>query len=278
VTAADSSDWSAIVPDGVASRQRILLVFHGSRDPQYQPAVDRLLQQVRDRLACAVGPVAGCQAAMLECSDAPLSAQILDWLAMAGAGLGSGSGSEPSPSEPSPSELSPSEQLLPMFLLPGVHVREDIPAQIALVRQQAAVTLIEQPYLGAHPALLPAIRQYVDRLRPWPDQALIVISHGSRRSGGNQPVETLAADLTARVAYWSVEPSLAVTVQDLYDRGRRYIRVLPYILLTGSLTQGIESQIAAIAAQFPDLTIEVLPALDQSGILVDLVMQILVSD
>lgn len=225
-----------------------LLVFHGSHDAGYQSAVADLMAKLGEHTRC--------QVAMLECTDVPLSQQIQAWVGQVG-----------------PIERA---QTLPIFLLPGVHVREDIPAQVAEAQALLAdVALQVQPYFGNHPALLTTLRQIQRQAGQPEDTHWVMVSHGSRRSGGNQPVEAIAAELGATVAYWSVEPSLVSQVAQLYDRGIRQICILPYILLTGSITDGIEQQIAILQTQFPDLNLKTLPALDRSGVLVDLVTQVL---
>jgi sirohydrochlorin cobaltochelatase len=235
-----------------------LLVFHGSHDPGYQAAVADLMAQLRHK-----DNMAACQVAMLECSDRPLSQQIQDWLApLADGSLADGS--------------LPQAQILPLFLLPGVHVREDIPAQVAVAQTLLPnVALQVQPYLGNHPALLGILQQIQQLAQEPADTHWIVVAHGSRRAGGNQPVETIATALGATVAYGSVEPGLASHVAQLYDRGVRRICILPYILLTGAITDGINQQIATLQTQFSDLNLKTLPALDRSGVLVDLVTQVL---
>lgn len=135
-----------------------LLVTHGSRDPRSQAGAEQLASQLRDRLGLnqQAGPevmpgitpaVAAIATAVLELGPAPLHRQIEEFAR----------------------EVAPcgatSIKLLPLFLLPGIHVREDLPEELALAQaalaQQAdlaGIALELLPHLGAAAALLPVLR------------------------------------------------------------------------------------------------------------------------
>ncbi|MGA7935898.1 MAG: CbiX/SirB N-terminal domain-containing protein, partial [Kovacikia sp.] len=104
--------------------------------------------------------------------------------------------------------------VLPLFLLPGVHVMEDIPAEVALAQtalgQKIGIEMM--PHLGSHPGLY---RLIAEQLSALPVEASILLSHGSRRSGANQPIAALAERLGAIPAYWSISPDLESRVQEL---------------------------------------------------------------
>lgn len=143
-----------------------LLVTHGSRDPRSQAGAEQLASQLRDRFGLnqQVGPevmpgftpeatpgitpaVAAIATGVLELGPAPLHCQIEEFAR----------------------EVAPcgatSIKLLPLFLLPGIHVREDLPEELALAQaalaQQAdlaGIALELLPHLGAEAALLPVLR------------------------------------------------------------------------------------------------------------------------
>ena len=144
-------------------------------------------------------------------------------------------------------------RILPLFLLPGVHVKEDIPEEVAMARSQLpeTATLEILPYLGSHEGLGQVLQGQIQAAPPC--DAWILLAHGSRRPGGNAPIEALAAQLPERVgcpvrtAYWSVEPRLEQQLQDDEQAGYKRVGVLPYFLCPGGLTDAIAENLQAIA-------------------------------
>ena len=211
-----------------------LLVIHGSRDPRPQIAVDRLVELVSQELettshqrgfAQAFGAQAQATAvispslvgsAALELA-LPLHQAIVQFARL--------------------QEGVKQIQILPLFLLPGVHVSEDIPAEVAMAQQQLGEIQIElRPYLGSQPGIIDILAEQFEQL---PAQARILLSHGSRRPGSNQPVEAIAAQLDAVAAYWSISPSLDQQVENLAAAGYRDIAIVPYFLFAGGITEAI---------------------------------------
>lgn len=145
-------------------------------------------------------------------------------------------------------------EILPLFLLPGVHVKEDIPREIAIAQQTLGKTvkLELRPYLGSYSGLIHLLAKQLKRL---PTQARIVLSHGSRRRGGNQPCEAIAAQLNAIPAYWSMSPTLSEQVEVLAQQGRKSIAILPYFLFCGGITDAIAQQVQQLQQAFPNLTL-----------------------
>jgi sirohydrochlorin cobaltochelatase len=239
--------YFVLKPDDLTA---VLILFHGSHDAQYQASVQTFLTDLRQGWQ-QLGDVVPCQfeGAFLDCAPEPLHQQIQAFGTKVGRGT---------------------VQMLPMFLSPGVHVMEDIPAELEQAKAQlAAIELQMLPYLGSWPELgLGLGRSFaVDE-----SVGRIVMAHGSRRSGGNQPIAALANALGGLAAYWSVEPSLDTTVETLYDRGLRQIEVLPYFLFAGSLTAGIEQQRDALIQKWPDVRIRLLPTLAQQSSLTQLIL------
>jgi len=229
-----------------------LLVTHGSRDPRPERATSELANRVAARLmerqaaavpACAVqSPLL--ETATLELAEEPLHRQIQH--------VGDRTQS-----------LGMSQvAIVPLFLLPGVHVRDDIPQEVALAQQALGqgVTLHLVPHLGSHPAMAHYLHQCLNEtpagshLNP-ADAGRIVMAHGSRRPGGNQPVEAIARQLDAAPAYWFVPPGLTDQVQALVARGCRQIRIMPYFLFAGGITDAIAATVTQMADQYPDVTL-----------------------
>ncbi|MCS6814190.1 MAG: CbiX/SirB N-terminal domain-containing protein, partial [Cyanobacteria bacterium] len=101
----------------------IVLLAHGSRDPRPQLALTTLAEQVQQRLAHSMGVALQeilVSVAWLELAPKPLHQQLVDLAQQA--------------SRAGRSRL----HILPLFLLPGVHVMEDIPAEVTLASQLLA--------------------------------------------------------------------------------------------------------------------------------------------
>ncbi|NJR52516.1 MAG: sirohydrochlorin chelatase [Leptolyngbyaceae cyanobacterium CSU_1_3] len=220
-----------------------LLVSHGSRDPRPQVAIDRLASLIQKKIQAPVGT------ATLECALVPLCEQIWQFSQRVDAPL----------------------KIVPLFLLPGVHVTADVPQQVELAQQQLGASPIAlSPYLGAHPRLKQLLSKHLV-----PADAHILLSHGSRRSGANLPVEALAADLNALPAYWSVAPNLETRLQELSHRGCQTIAILPYFLFAGGITDAIAQTIAQLAVRYPHLYLTLADPLSANDELADLIIDLM---
>ncbi len=230
-----------------------LLVSHGSRDRTYQIAVERLASSIRNQLETATiskkyvdrsaktstallsrpqSPIVF--TAQLELTEIPLHQNILK-LASKLEKLG-----------------VKRLQILPLFLLPGIHVKEDIPAEIAKARRRLgnSIALELLPYLGSNPSLIEPIETQFTKL---PSSERILISHGSRRQGGNRPCEEIALKLGANAAYCAIAPSWQETVMKIAAKGAKKIAIVPYFLFAGKIFKSIAKQAREIEAEYPHL-------------------------
>ncbi|MEO1146588.1 MAG: sirohydrochlorin chelatase [Cyanobacteria bacterium J06638_22] len=246
-----------------------LLVAHGSRDPRPAKELSRLAQQVAAGLALTSRPLA--PAGDASYSSIPPDPANLPLVATAFLEL-----------QPEPLHqqiLAVSEQamatgydelyILPLFLLPGVHVMEDIPAEVAIAQSQLRVPLAL--HLCDHFGCYSQLSQKLRSALPDPSGQRILLSHGSRRPGGNAPIEVLAKALDAVPAFWSVEPDLNTQVEQqclhqCLDNGQTGtdITIIPYFLFSSGITDAIAQQKQELATQFPGQTFHVLPPLSQS--------------
>lgn len=222
-----------------------LFVTHGSHDPRPHRAVADLVDRIRRRLSASVGT------AVLECSAMELHEQIQQF------------------SQP----LDPGTpiQIVPLFLLPGVHVMEDIPAQVAIAQQHVHTELILMPHLGSNPELGTLLVRRMERIA----SPKILLSHGSRRSGGNRVVEILAHQLNALPAFWSVAPSLVDRIEELSQQGCQEIAILPYFLFAGKIIDAIATQVNQLSQYYAHLKLELLTPIEVSDDLVDLIVKFL---
>ena len=226
------------------------LVTHGSRDPRPQAEMQQLMQFMVQQLPYRIVPPL-ITAGALELHPLPLHQQILQFGQQA---IAAG---------------HRSLQVVPLFLLPGVHVMEDIPAEVAIARQSLELPVEVTPHLGNHPRL-PAL------LNPpslAPGEALILLAHGSRRQGGNAPVEAIAHSLTAFPAFWSLPPDLETQVATLVQAGKTRITVLPYFLFAGGITDAIAQQVTQLAARFPQVSLTLLEPLGATAALAEIVLE-----
>jgi sirohydrochlorin cobaltochelatase len=167
-------------------------------------------------------------------------------------------------------------QILPLFLLPGVHVREDIPQEVAVAQQALGqqLTIDLRHHLGSHPELG---RLFASQMTDLETEARILLSHGSRRQGGNQPVEAIATQLNAVPAYWSVSPNLESQVAAFVKAGYRQIAVLPYFLFSGGITDAIAQKVEHLKKQFPSVSLHLAAPLGASAELADLILDLTVA-
>lgn len=236
-----------------------LLVTHGSRDIRPGLAVENLAIALKNRGGVCVG------VAYLELAIKPLSEQILDFAELA------------------ESQGKTSVEILPLFLLAGVHVMEDIPTQVDAARIKVAATgnLVQikiRKYLGADNAIIDLLTSICQQMYGWENrlagnrsQKTILLAHGSRREGGNAPVEDLAGKFNGVTAYWSVEPSLQSRLEQLQQEGIKEVGIVPYFLFAGKITDAIAKSINELKLQFPLVKIYQAQPLGMDGKFADLI-------
>ncbi|WP_075903132.1 sirohydrochlorin chelatase [Moorena bouillonii] len=259
-----------------------LLISHGSNDLRPQRAMEQLAQLLRIRLASSeqakatqtILPTISPQGssgdgdlltanglssqplvgtATLELADIPLHEQIVRF-----AQLAKGAGCK---------EL----KLLPLFLLRGVHVMEDIPWQVSLAQHNVGSEIVIHllPHLGANPALVRLLTNQWARLD---GDAKILLSHGTSRPGGQEETGAVANQLGAVAAYWSVQPSLWEQVSILTESGAKRIAILAYFLFEGGITDAIAQMLLEIQQKFPQVQLNLGKPIGVSEGLVDLIM------
>ena len=280
-----------------------LLVSHGSSDPRHQAGLSRLAKGMRQHLtellqeACqpmtaangrvdtpsllssrgipqgeftsvtskALTPSRVCLpdvpligTATLEANDSPLSRQIE---AFAQDALAQG---------------VRQVVIVPLFLLAGVHVKEDLPQEINQARANLPLRmrLICMPHLGDQNGF----KQYVmRRLAKTEAERCVLLAHGSRRSAGNRAIQKLATTLNTDVAFWSVAPDLETQVYEMIRRGCQHIAIAPYFLFPGGITDAITRRTEELAERLPKLSLRLLPPVGTSADLGNVVAEVALS-
>jgi sirohydrochlorin cobaltochelatase len=164
--------------------------------------------------------------AQLELGDKPLHVQIVEFAHSCGA---------------------KKVVIFPLFLLPGVHVMEDIPAEVEIARSEVGLEVVVMPFFGACGDLGDMFAQH--RLTML--ERSILLAHGSRREHGNDVVEKLATRLDVGNAYWSIEPSLTDRSIEYVESGATEIGILLYFLFAGGITDAIGKSVEELRQQFP---------------------------
>jgi sirohydrochlorin ferrochelatase len=177
----------------------------------------------------------------LELSPIPLHQQIIDFSRRAGA-----TGVK-------------TIRVVPVFLLKGVHVMEDIPEEIHQAQQALPELAIELcPPLGSHPHLKQVLHK---KWQAGGAGTLVLVAHGSRRAGGNDSIVATANALEGKAAFWAVSPRLEEAVMPFIQNGVQHLTILPYFLFAGKITDAINHATQELKNCFPEVTFHLLPPL-----------------
>jgi sirohydrochlorin ferrochelatase len=147
-------------------------------------------------------------------------------------------------------------KILPLFLSPGVHVCEDLPAQIhqAQIKLGSHCQLRTLPYLGSLPSLKPWLAQYFQQHQTQPQAQCLLLAHGSRRPGGNTAIADLARALKSQIAFWKTEPNVETVLGQLSAPSQ--VVILPYFLFAGGITDAIQAQIQQLQGKYPHIPLK----------------------
>ncbi len=228
------------------------LVCHGSRDPRYQIAAERLLYLVKNHrtslepknktfapkstLLLTKNAQCPVELGFLECTDPPLHQQLITFADQV--------------VQQNITEIN----VFPLFLSSGIHVSQDIPAEVALAQShlEPQIRLTITPFLGSLSGLIPLLCQ---RFNQFPAQGRILLAHGSRRSQGNHLIELFSAKLQAIPAYWSINPDLRSQIYTLMQQGCDTIAIMPYFIFAGGIVDQTIQQIEEIKDALPTLSL-----------------------
>lgn len=282
-----------------------LLISHGSRDPRHQMAINRLAQLLRERLNPAMispwsQPIEPLMAESHYASAAVLTPQT---------SLHQRVNSSVVTALPPKTKITPAKlpqdrfivgtavlefgllplhqqicefgqrlssagverlHLVPLFLLRGKHVTQDIPDEVKQARHKLG-DLIELE-LGEHIGGSPGMSDLItNRFRHAPMAGRLLVAHGSRRTKGNRAVDNLAKSLGMAAAYWMSESDIESKTIDLMQQGCSTLTIFPYFLFAGGITDAVAHLTEELAERFPRTNFRLLPPLGATADLADLV-------
>ncbi|MEM9264833.1 MAG: CbiX/SirB N-terminal domain-containing protein [Cyanobacteria bacterium P01_F01_bin.13] len=289
-----------------------LLISHGSRDPRHQAAINRLAQLVRERLnpsllsPWSVQPFAPLLSESLSSEMTVLGLQDDAHHVSRDGVLGAVMTAVPVARASKPVRLPQDRfivgtavlefglfplhkqicdfgrrlssagierlQLVPLFLLRGKHVMEDIPRELELARNElkGMIDLDVGEHIGCSQCMSDLI---ANRFFHSPVAGRLLIAHGSRRARGNRSVDTLAKSLGIAVAYWTIESDIENRAIQLMQQGCSTLTIFPYFLFAGGITDAVAHLTEELAERFPRTQFRLLPPLgamaDVANLIVD---------
>ncbi len=230
-----------------------LLIAHGSRDSRVSLALEKLSSLLSVKLA-TLNHTNLVGVAYLEFAPLPLHQQICQFAQQA--------------QRQGANHL----KLIPLFLLPGVHVIEDLPREVAIAQTLLSheLTIELKTDVGGSPQMLSLLEK---RFAQLPNhQHRILLAHGSSRPMANQIIETLASDCNAFTAYWSLNPQLGERLAQLVESGSESIAILPYFLFVGGLGKLITEQVESFKCTYAPTPIQLAPPLGATPELAELIL------
>lgn len=219
-------------------RRAVLLIGHGSRDPEGNREFTRLVEQVGSCL-----PGRRVAKAFLELAE-PDIAKTLEFLASQGV-----------------REV----WAVPVILLPARHVREEIPEILAREAARHGIAVHYGRPLGRHPALLGILQ---DRLAEAGGAdgrtAVVLVGRGSSNREANAEFYRLSRLFWEQCGAAWVEPCfVGITYPDVQTALRRAVMpgihrvvVLPYLLFTGVLMKRLEQWVEEARSHAPGVQYE----------------------
>ncbi|MBW4665124.1 MAG: sirohydrochlorin chelatase [Chroococcus sp. CMT-3BRIN-NPC107] len=248
-----------------------LLVAHGSRDPRPQIAMEQLAKLIyqhklqnpsktpltyKDATSAIAILEPLVDIAYLELNPLPLHAQIKQKCDRA---LACG---------------YDKLQIVPLFLLSGTHVMEDIPQEVAKARQisNPKIAIDLQAHLGTESGLIDLLTR---QIAPTTAEVWILIAHGSRRPSAKAPIENIARKIGAVSAYWAMSPKLETRVEQLIDTGYKKIGIVPYFLFAGGITDAIFATVDDLKIKFPSTNFQLIEPFGVSTELANLIINLI---
>ena len=290
-----------------------LLISHGSRDPRHQVAINRLAQLIREQLNPAlVSPWSSQPFGPLMSEGltlGPVTLELQDRRHQGGVGSVMTAIPTVTNTTLAPVTRLPQDRfivgaavlefgflplhkqicefgrrlssagidrlhLIPLFLLRGKHVMQDIPTEVEQARKQLSGTIELElgEHIGGSQSMLNLI---ANRFLNSPTSGRLLIAHGSRRARGNRVVDNLAKSLGTSVAYWTNESEIENQTIQLMQQGCSTLTIFPYFLFAGGITDAVAHLTEELAERFPRTNFRLLPPLGATCDVANLVINTL---
>ena len=161
-------------------------------------------------------------------------------------------------------------KVLPLFLAPGVHVREDIPIEIKLAIKQIKerVTIELSPFLGKYSETIDLL---ADKFKELSSSSQILVAHGSRMPEVKDYYQDLKTKLNVITAYWFGSPSLTQQIEMSIAAGQTDIGIVPYFLFPGKITETIATEVVSLQAEYPGVNLRLAEPLGATEALAELI-------
>lgn len=231
-----------------------LLVVHGSRNPLYAQQLLDLLITIRQGLSL-LGVSCLIDTAYLELGKQSLSDKIIQF------------------GQELREKGYKSLKILPLFLLSGTHVVEDIPSEVEIARQYSSINIEIMSHLGKDDKIISLLKTEYEK---WGGEGRILFCHGTNLKKGNEEIESLAKKIDAKVAYWSINPTLTTIITQLASHNLKKITILPYFLFHGKILEAIASDLEKLQREVNSELI-LLPPLKKIENLSDLIIDSMIN-
>lgn len=224
-------------------RYAVLLIGHGSRDPEGVAEYRAFAAEVSRRLGMPAYPC------FLELADPPIAVALRQAVEAGATHV----------------------VALPLFLGPAGHQKNDVPTLLNWARSRwPQVTFTYGTPLGPHAFLIDALAHRVreaerqaKRTIPPEETAILVVGRGSRDPDSNSDVFKVSRLLWEGRPYRWVEtafysltgPNVPEGIERCVRLGARRVILAPYLLFTGGIHKGAVRQAQETAARFPDLDV-----------------------
>lgn len=223
-------------------KQALLLVAHGSRDAAWSREVRALADLVR-----ATGTFPVVELAFLGLVRPSIAEGVAACVAAGAQAIA----------------------VVPLFLFPATHVRQDLPAILAEVsRQHHGLPLSLSPPFGAEEEIVAVLHERLEAAAkalgvPSAEQGVVLVAGGSIDSEVNAILGEVAARLRERsgrppiqVAYWEhADPSLDQGMAQVVSAGARGVVVLPYLLFAGKILEHIRRRVRELGRAYPQVPV-----------------------
>lgn len=211
-------------------RTGLLLVGHGSRDAATRLEHDTLEGRVREAFPDHV-----VASGFIELSEPPLSKALSEMAVRCDRVV-----------------------VVPLLLFTGGHMQRDVPAAIEQAKRAAPNTqfVVTAPFGTSDTTLQLASTRVREAMASVSDGTVLLIGRGAAEEQAQREFQSVRNALEAmhpawqfEVAYCGVQqPSVPIALQALASAGARHVVVLPYLLFTGRLLQGIVAAVTQVRA------------------------------